>query len=173
MKLAVYFKGKLQKVLYGTNDYDMPVHTEEELVKLQQQYGHNEHTQTVLLRDNVDITQEFRQLPLQPHEIAELPPKDAAVFPVGIPKPIEKTIAENMDKYGSFSGHSRITQAIKLTMQTSLNWQKLSEDKREALDMIAHKIGRILNGSSDLKANWQGIVGYAKLIADRLEDKNG
>jgi hypothetical protein len=34
--------------------------------------------------------------------------------------------------------------------------------------MIAHKIGRILNGDPDYIDSWDDIAGYAKLVADRL-----
>lgn len=35
--------------------------------------------------------------------------------------------------------------------------------------MIAHKIGRILNGDPNYADSWIDIAGYAKLVADRLE----
>jgi hypothetical protein len=34
--------------------------------------------------------------------------------------------------------------------------------------MIAHKIGRIINGDPDYIDSWDDIAGYAKLVADRL-----
>jgi len=34
--------------------------------------------------------------------------------------------------------------------------------------MIAHKIGRILNGDPNYADSWIDIAGYAKLVADRL-----
>ena len=40
---------------------------------------------------------------------------------------------------------------------------------REALFMIAHKIGRIVNGDPWYADSWVDIAGYAKLVADRLE----
>lgn len=42
-------------------------------------------------------------------------------------------------------------------------------DQQEALDMIAHKLGRILNGDPDYADSWADIAGYARLVADRLE----
>jgi len=41
-------------------------------------------------------------------------------------------------------------------------------DQDEALDMIAHKIGRIVNGDPDYEDSWRDIAGYATLVADRL-----
>lgn len=45
----------------------------------------------------------------------------------------------------------------------------LDPDQREALEMIAHKIARILNGDPNYADSWVDIAGYAKLIADRLQ----
>lgn len=85
------------------------------------------------------------------------------------PVTIEKTLAERGGRYGQFSEHARITQAIKAAMFDSPNWATLSPDKREALEMLAHKVGRILNGDPEYHDSWHDIVGYAKLVADALE----
>lgn len=90
---------------------------------------------------------------------------------------ITDTLKERGARYGSLKGHARIAQALKDTMHTFVKyegdstrpWDKLSDDKKEALDMIAHKIGRILNGDPEFHDSWHDIVGYAKLIADTLE----
>jgi len=39
----------------------------------------------------------------------------------------------------------------------------MSASHREALEMIAHKIGRILNGDPNYADSWHDIAGYAKL----------
>lgn len=62
----------------------------------------------------------------------------------------------------------RITQAIKRAMADSPNWSRLADDQRETLEMIAHKAGRILNGDPDYHDSWHDIIGYTKLVADRL-----
>lgn len=82
---------------------------------------------------------------------------------------IDATLAERGVRYGSFEGHARITQAIKAAMADSPNWAGLAPDQREALEMVAHKAGRILNGDPNFHDSWHDIVGYAKLVADRLE----
>ena len=52
--------------------------------------------------------------------------------------------------------------------QGAQNWKSLSEVQKEALEMIQHKIGRILAGNPDHKDHWDDIAGYAKLVSDRL-----
>lgn len=81
---------------------------------------------------------------------------------------IEATLAERGTRYGSFVGHAEVTQAIKAAMATGRNWQTLDADMREALEMLAHKVSRILNGDPAFHDSWHDIVGYAKLVADRL-----
>ena len=83
---------------------------------------------------------------------------------------IEETLKERGNRYGEFTGHAKITQDIKRAMYHSVNWNGLSDDKREALEMVAHKIGRILNGDPNYKDSWHDIIGYTKLIDDTLED---
>jgi len=48
----------------------------------------------------------------------------------------------------------------------------LNNDQREALEMIAHKIARILNGDPNYADNWIDIAGYATLVANRLEKED-
>lgn len=82
---------------------------------------------------------------------------------------ISATLAERESRYGSFDEHARIAQAIKSAMADSPNWHRLAPDQREALEMVAHKAGRILNGDPNYHDNWHDIIGYVKLVADRLE----
>lgn len=81
---------------------------------------------------------------------------------------IDDTLAERGQRYGSFEEHARITQNIKRAMVDSPNWEKLSDDKKESLEMLAHKVGRILNGDPEYHDSWHDIIGYTKLVADTL-----
>jgi hypothetical protein len=49
-------------------------------------------------------------------------------------------------------------------------WQRLSPDEKEALEMIQHKIARILNGDPEFRDSWHDLVGCAKLTADRVKN---
>ena len=79
------------------------------------------------------------------------------------------TLAERGKRYGAFTGHAAITQLLKFDMSTQSGWLKLADDQKEALEMIAHKIGRILNGDPNYDDSWIDIAGYAQLVADRLK----
>lgn len=81
---------------------------------------------------------------------------------------IDATLAERGSRYGQYHEHARITQNIKSAMQDSPNWSSLRPDQKETLEMLAHKVGRILNGDPLYHDSWHDIVGYAKLSADLL-----
>lgn len=83
---------------------------------------------------------------------------------------IENVLSERGARYGAFPSRAQITQDLKAVMARTDNWDTLSPDKKEALEMIMHKIGRILNGDPDYKDSWVDIVGYAQLIAETLHD---
>lgn len=85
---------------------------------------------------------------------------------------IDLILDERGKRYGEFSGHAEITQELKRVMQTTRNWhEKLSDSHREALEMIQHKIGRILNGDPNYADSWVDIAGYAQLVSDELQGK--
>ncbi len=82
---------------------------------------------------------------------------------------VDATLAERGNRYGSFDEHARITQAIKRAMEDSRNWASLDDDMRESLEMLAHKVGRILNGDPAYADSWHDIAGYVRLVEQRLE----
>lgn len=85
---------------------------------------------------------------------------------------INKMLHERGSRYGAFAGHAEITQSLKRTMQASPRWAQLNDAQREALEMVAHKIGRILNGDPNYKDSWTDIIGYTKLVEETLHDPN-
>jgi len=83
---------------------------------------------------------------------------------------IETTLEDRGSKYGSFDVHAQITQDLKYVMQDSPNWRnrQLTPSMREALEMVAHKIGRILNGDPTYLDSWVDIEGYVHLVTKEL-----
>jgi hypothetical protein len=81
------------------------------------------------------------------------------------------TLDERGRRYGTFTGHAEITQKLKTVIADGLQkrCKVLAPDQQEAMDMIVHKIGRIINGDPDYDDSWVDIAGYAKLVADRLQ----
>lgn len=81
---------------------------------------------------------------------------------------VAKTLKERGNHYGSFDEHARITQNLKAAMKDSPNWDSLNPSMKESLEMIAHKMGRILNGDPTYVDSWHDITGYATLIEQEL-----
>ena len=83
---------------------------------------------------------------------------------------IDAILTERGSRYGPFITHAEITQRYKRLTHKFLHnsGKELDHDQQEALDMIFHKIGRIVNGDPDYIDSWDDIAGYAKLVADRL-----
>ena len=94
---------------------------------------------------------------------------------------IEDTLAERGNRYGDFTDHARLCQDLKDVMTTfavvqntpnsvavHFPWGELPATHKQALEVIADKIARILSGDPNYADNWHDIQGYAKLVEDRL-----
>jgi hypothetical protein len=89
------------------------------------------------------------------------------------PDPVDVTLDARAVEYGKFIEGAEVMQMLKRVVQAALNNRDktLAHDQAEAMDMIIHKIGRIVNGNPDVVDHWLDIAGYAKLVADRLEGR--
>ena len=83
---------------------------------------------------------------------------------------INTTLTERGKRYGTFKDHAEISQSLKAELRIALATRgaDLSPDQQEALEMICHKLARIVNGDPDYADSWHDIAGYAQLVADRL-----
>lgn len=83
---------------------------------------------------------------------------------------VSAILAERGENYGLFERQAAIACDLKGVMWTYCAFaEQLAPDQREALEMIAVKIARIINGNPNYGDNWRDIEGYARLVADRLE----
>ena len=75
------------------------------------------------------------------------------------------------ETYGKFIEGAEIMQMTKRLVRNYIAQRgtELAFDQLEAIDMILHKLGRIINGNPDHTDNWVDIAGYATLVADRLK----
>jgi hypothetical protein len=81
---------------------------------------------------------------------------------------IQQVLSERQTTHGDFADHAQTTQLLKTVMHSQPGWSKLSAMQRESLDMIVHKIGRVLSGNPNHADHWVDIQGYARLIEERL-----
>lgn len=84
---------------------------------------------------------------------------------------ITNTLEERGSRYGKFKDHAEVTQKLKFIIRIHMGsrYDRLECDQIEAIEMICHKLGRIVNGDPNYADSWVDIAGYAKLVADRLE----
>ena len=72
-------------------------------------------------------------------------------------------------KYGDFLDKAQFAQDIKELYRARASWKDMDADQQEALDMIAHKIARLVCGNPFHLDSWQDIAGYATLVVNRLK----
>jgi hypothetical protein len=76
---------------------------------------------------------------------------------------IQSTLAERQHTHGHYKAVAFTIQNFKFQLTQTVNWQALSPEHKESLEMIVHKIGRILNGDPNHNDSWHDIAGYATL----------
>jgi hypothetical protein len=82
---------------------------------------------------------------------------------------INRIIAEREKTHGNFPRQAKTAQSIKEVMRYTDNWEFMPEHQKEALELIATKLSRILNGNPAWHDTWHDIAGYAVLVANTLE----
>lgn len=82
---------------------------------------------------------------------------------------IKDTLAQRQGTHGEFADNADIMQTLKDAVRARPGWAKLDPTKREALDMILHKVGRIVTGNPEEPDHWHDIAGYATLARDRVK----
>ena len=82
---------------------------------------------------------------------------------------LKDILKQRKKTHGEFRFQATCSQELKTVMVDSRR-NKLTSSKREALEMIQHKIARILCGNSDVIDHWDDIAGYATLVADELRE---
>lgn len=97
--------------------------------------------------------------------------KPVEVAPEVSPEAIVDVLNDRAKDYGKFRDGAALMQGMKrlLSDHARAHNKTFTDDQWEALEMIVHKIGRIVNGNPDKVDHWTDIAGYAKLVADRLQ----
>ena len=87
--------------------------------------------------------------------------------------PAEMTINQILDQreklYGRFPTVAAVSQEISESMQIADGWNRLPAYQREALELIANKIARIVaSGNATYEDSWVDISGYAELVLQEM-----
>lgn len=83
---------------------------------------------------------------------------------------INEILVERGKRYGPYETTAFIAQQLKMMMHETPSWHKLTAAQREGLEMIQHKIARILNGDPTYEDNWVDLIGYATLVLETMQD---
>ena len=78
-------------------------------------------------------------------------------------------LRERQRTHGSFAENARFSQKLKDIFSEG-GYEKMSPVHREALDMIATKLSRILSGQHKHKDHWDDVAGYATLASEGSRD---
>lgn len=83
---------------------------------------------------------------------------------------IDQTLEDRGKQYGgSYAEQAEIVQALKKIAHNAPQWDGMSADKKESIDLIFTKLSRILYGNPDHHDSWHDIIGYARLIEKELD----
>lgn len=83
---------------------------------------------------------------------------------------ISAVLNERGARYGDFTHHAAVCQDLKdrMMFHKYSRYERLNNVQKQALDVIADKIARILTGDPNYADNWVDIQGYARLVEERL-----
>jgi hypothetical protein len=84
---------------------------------------------------------------------------------------INETLAQRSNTHGSFKDNSEVSQSLKSVIRNHPHYAALSADKKEAIDMICHKLARIMAGNPEHADHWHDVAGYATLVDNDLLDR--
>lgn len=86
-----------------------------------------------------------------------------------MPDTTEALVTERGKTHGRFEDHAAATQDLKHTffqhsrLRTDRGQVPLTPMQIESIEMILHKIGRIVAGDASFADHWDDIAGYAKI----------
>lgn len=82
---------------------------------------------------------------------------------------VNQVLEERHKTHGSYADHAAMAQMLKEAARQGVMYDKLSAMEKESIDMILHKVARVLSGNPHFKDHWVDISGYATLIAKVCE----
>lgn len=80
-------------------------------------------------------------------------------------------LAARAATHGDFRECAGVSQQILRTLSMGSRWRDLSDVHRESLQMIAHKLHRIVCGDPMVADHWDDLAGYAKLVSRYVNEE--
>ena len=82
---------------------------------------------------------------------------------------VHKILQQRGSTYGDFAELAEFEQVVKDIFKSRDNWWNLKPFQRTAIEMIIHKLARIMNGNVDYKDNYVDICGYCQLVLNEIK----
>lgn len=73
--------------------------------------------------------------------------------------------------HGDYGQMSRVIQETKAIWRSGPSWSQLSAAQKEALELIATKVGRIVCGDPNHRDHWDDVAGYARKASETIPTK--
>jgi hypothetical protein len=86
---------------------------------------------------------------------------------------LTEILQDRGEVYGSYADKTAFVQNLKDMLRAAPSWQQMNSGQREAMDMIATKLGRLSFGDPNHEDSWVDIGGYADLAAHGDIQKRG
>jgi hypothetical protein len=83
-------------------------------------------------------------------------------------KNLQAIIDDRKGTHGDFTDVAAMAQALKKLCRHGQSFDKLTPVQVEGLDMILHKVARILSGNPNEPDHWLDVEGYARIVRERL-----
>lgn len=85
-------------------------------------------------------------------------------------EPIKEVLQERGNRYGTFESNAKTCQLLKNVLHSQDGWYRLSYVQREAVEMIMHKVSRLVNGDATYLDTVVDISGYNQLMLDHMRE---
>lgn len=82
---------------------------------------------------------------------------------------VDAILSERAGTHGEYAYQAELCRRLKNELHTHVGWKYLNSMQQESLDMIMHKVSRIMCGDPNFEDHWRDCEGYSKLVADRLK----
>lgn len=81
---------------------------------------------------------------------------------------IDQTLAERGKTYGPFREKAKTVQALIDVVIHEPGWERLAADQKQCIMVCFDKFARAIHGDPNHRDNFHDVVGYAKLVDDRM-----
>lgn len=83
----------------------------------------------------------------------------------------DQLLSERGTTHGRFVDNATTGQALRDLFRQSPHWADMDPVCREALDMMACKMSRILSGQATFADHWLDCAGYSTLVVEHLQGR--